>query len=525
MVANYIRITASDEQDAITKIDDFLVNHVGWYREDTIADSASDKDYVWVSDGEPERADNPNPRYIRIRGWSNSIRAYAYATYIDSGTYTEEIFNSTYTLLPNQTSNIVLLVIADKERVVISSDVTAGRYQALYVGRLNPIFTAAVDPYPNMCRGNQSTFSQWGGTNAADLAYAYSPQGTLRTYRISDFQTLADSGAPNPRNGQYTAINPLVYSLQSSSDYDVRGYARGVYQVSNSVINASYITLASGTHMIFRPGYTTSSLNFAFGPLTDQRVGDINRIPPNTASVDYSFRGFVTDINTLANWRLDSDTTGSYVDETGNYDLTPVNSPTLSNSPLVQSVDFNGSTQRASVSGTAATATALTGEWTCEIVFNPDTIPSSGKHTLLEFGTDSDGTESENTLLSISVTTTSGVNVFWERDAAGTDESNSTSSTFLDAGRWHYLAVTKKDVGASNYDIEVWHAGFEDHVPVLRETFSSVSNSTGGSASTWFMATDAPLASYYDGQIDAVRVQKEHMTEAEITSSFRKVRL
>lgn len=527
MVANYSTGYASDEQNYVLAMDDFLVNHVGWYRIDTISDTASNRDYVWTSDGEPDWSDNSFPRIIRIRAQSNFVYFYTYETYTNSSTYTGQIHNATYSMAQDMTTGIWYTFIGDKERFITRhrhSSVGTAFHAPSYLGRVKSLFNVGFVPYPNWVKGCRYTYTEWGGTSNDDRSYSYSPTGVQRYSYILSMASLSDGDTPNHRNEKYLAVPANAYSSETSLDYFLPGQPRGVYQVSRLLQQEAFITLASGTHKVMKDG-SGAQYTWAFGPCTDPRVGDINRIPPVYAQVDYDFRGLVTDENTLTNWRFDSDSLGVYTDQTGEYDLIPANSPVLSNSPIVQSVGFNGSTQRATVSGTVATPSALTGEWTCELAFKPDTIPGSGKDTIIEFGTNSEGTESENILLSISLAPSGNINVLWERGAAGTDESNTTTGDFVLADRWNYIAVVKKSVGGGNYDVQVWHSSFGDHNPVLRETFSSISNATGGADSFWYIGVDSSLTDYYNGSIDAIRIQKEALTEPLIKSSLYRVRL
>lgn len=526
MVANYTSGITSTEENYLLFIDDFLQNHVGWYRVDTIADSGTNRDYVFISDGEPDQYENTNPRYIRFRATGGSMFLYTYETYVNSTTHTGQVQEATYGAIRDLSGTIMYQLIADKERLMLSSrssDTLSSTKGHAYVGRVESLYTAEQHPYPNMMKGAYFGATYWGGTNTADRAYAITPVGTQRYYWIWNLESLTDASSPSHRNGKYLSLPSLVYSPENSSDYDILGHARGAYQVSKYIPTDSYITLASGTYKVWTD--SQKAFTHAFGPLTDPRIGDINRVPPSFAQVDYDYRGFQTDINTLSNWRLDSDDSGIYEDQTGTYDFITVNSPILINSPLVKAATFNGTTQRASSNGDAAAATALSGEWSCEIMFKPASIPGSGKDTLIEFGTDTEGVESENTLLSVSLSPSGNINVLWERDVAGTDESNTTTGDFILLDRWNYLAIVKKNVGGPSYDIQVWHSSFGDHNPVLRETFSSIANSTGGASSSWFLATDSSITNFFEGSIDAVRIQKEALSEDKIKASLNRVRL
>lgn len=522
MVANYYRFSTNSEQDALTQIDWFLVNCVGWYRIDTISDTSSDRDYVYTSDGERDQHGNPYPRIIRLRANGNNIYHYSYDTYTDSTTYTHEIYSSSATngtLIYNIPGNLVVTVIADKERVMVAveRDNAGTWFVPTYVGRLTPLYGPDVDPYPNAVKGTTRSHHEWHEND--NPFWAYTKQGdALRTFSstTSFTKNLADCGGPCSRNNKFFAASLLLYETVTG-DSELRGFPRGAYCVNEKLAHRNLLTLASGTHIVLKSRFPSGA--WAYGPLIDSRNGDIFGVPDPTPQIDFNYRGFTTPASAVANWRLDELVSGEYPDQTGNYNLSPSGSPVLVDSPLGNGLSFNGSSQYLSASGDAGSAAALNGEWTAEIVFNPADVSTT--QTLLCYQGPGE-TESENNLLTISISG-SDVVVAWET-GAGTDVSNATTSDFLVVDRWNYLAVVKKENG-SFYDISIWHQSFGDHEPYLVETFSSVAGSTGGDASSWAVASDSSGSNYFEGVIDGVRVTSSALTFEEVRDSAFRVRL
>lgn len=522
MVATFTTFTAATEQDVVTLLDSFLQNHVGWYRADIISNTATDRDYVWVSDGEPDQWQNSNKRYIRVRATSDQLRFYAYSTYTNSSTFTGEIFNASNTVFGSQSSTAIITVIADKERVLLASHNSTGIFAPCYMGRLNSMYTVAQDPFPNAVRGDSSQVGDWHESTTRNQWYAYTPSSTLRLYKLTT-STGAAEAVPNVRNQTYTIFNQLLYSDASVGDTEIRGYVRGCYQISNRLGHFSYLTLASGTHLVYKGNDMTTA--WAYGPLTDPRIGDYNRIPPVTATVDYVYRGFLLTGDVVVSWwRFDTDSLATVVDETGINNLTIVGTPSLVASPLNNALEFNGTSHYATGSGDLDVSTAFTGELTCEVLFMPNSLPVSIA-TLLEYGSPGESLPSDNTLLNVAITSNGNVRVSWE-DFLQADIVRTTSVVggFIKASFWNYLAVVKI-LESSTYRVEIWHASFGDHEPVLRQVFTGVPAAFDGENADWYVATSSSLTDFFGGKVDGIRISSGAFTREEVIASARRVRL
>ncbi len=139
MVANYTVFIAGTEQEVVEGVKSFLVNNVGWYFDSAISNTASDKHFVFISDGEPELyEDNQNPRYIGIRGTADRLSFYTYNTVI-SGSYTGGIThtNTDFTTL---SGSMIITVVADKERVLLAAQTSSTNHFApAYFGRVKAL--------------------------------------------------------------------------------------------------------------------------------------------------------------------------------------------------------------------------------------------------------------------------------------------------------------------------------------------------------------------------------------------------
>lgn len=521
MVANFARLYAANESELIVELDDFLVNHVGWYRIETLADTPdSDRFYVYDSDGEPERAAlNDNPRYIAIRGRLDFLDQVSYDTYTVGVGNTGSIQRN----IPSVPGPLVCYAVADKERLIYSIEETRDSTQwsaPVYIGWIHSFFDKDQDPYPHATKGTAGVNDEWHENITNSKFYMITNQlSSTEDFLNSVHTTIVDAGGPNPRNGLYFTSPTTLYFTDTFGDYELRGQARGCYQITNKIGHRNYITLASGTHIVLKGTGLNSA--WAYGPLVDPRCGDPFSIPPITPEVDYDYRGFVTTTGTLGHWRFDEESGGVYLEETSSYPLTPQNSPSLVKTPLVYGLDVNGSTQYASGSSDAAAVASLLGEWSAEIIFKPDTVDSADE-ILIDHSANTED-EANNTLIRISHVDTGKIRVYWEKDS-GTDVLNDTTSAPVLEDRWNYIAIIKRYNG-SNYDIDVWHASFGDHSPNLIETFASVDNATGGSTGGWSVGAVAGGFNHFDGVIDEIRIQEGVLTSDQIHASASRVRL
>lgn len=557
MANEYRTWYATTEQNWVTRFDRFLVHVVGWYRAYTYNDSSSNRQYSWVSEG---ASDDERPaRIISTHATVNEIRldCMLFGTY----NFVTGVFGTPY--VGSSTSAEIRYVgvpgrcrsIANKDRAIVIMEVgTTVRYSG-YVGFINSFYSAADDPHPYLIRGQISSSADW--TSNSSLR-SLRVDETEATHALNFSTTMTKEGYPNPRNGQFSFFNPVLYYNGSTSFYEVRGRIDGVYFCDPGRLgNGSFVRIGDDFYLVHKT--TDEADAMAFGPVSDdqQIPQDVVQLGfPNFPylKVDYTDRGLELEApagGTLALWRFDTGHLGGYVyssgdtlpvpalynDEAGTYDLTPQNGLTSVESRLREAADFNGSTQYATATGDAAVSAALNGAWTFECVFKPDTIPTGGnKATLLHFGSVGDGVAAENDLLKVSITAAAGttpdafnvelgnVEVFWE-NGTGADVSNTTTVDLIQQNRWNYLAVVKTENGP-NYDIQVWHCSFGDHLTAaVKATFSGVANSSGGSASDWFVGVDAAFSDYYDGQLDDTRITKRAFTSDEIRASCQRAML
>lgn len=527
MVANYTQFFCTNEQEVVRNLDNFLVNYVGWYRLDTISDVAnSNRDYVWISDGEPDQAGNTNPRIIRVHGQGNSIRFSAYSTYINSSTYTGEIFDAIETVVTIG-QDIRATVIADKERLLILlSNNASTSFAPAYVGRILSLYTVAQDPYPNAVRVSSSASEDWNESDLSLQWLALAPSGNQRPYELTTASGYIQTTGQCKRNNDFMAFSQILYTDDTIGDYELRGYPRGCYQVSDHFSHRSFLALSSGIHMVLRgsPGGNFESTSWAYGPLKDYRIADPFAIPDSGPVIDYRYRGFVTEGSTVSHWRPNTTVSGYLLHDLVQLSTlsgTSTSCPPLVRSPMGLAFDFNGTNQYLSGTGAYSYPT-LSGSWTCELSINPDIIPS-GVSPLIEFGAPGVGS-ANNTLLSIGITTSSGVIVSWQNEL-GTVISGTVSGPFISTDRWQYLAVRKNLVSSGVQNVDIWHAGFGDHLPVLRGSFTLNSNAADGSDSLWYVAATPELDKYYNGKIDEIRVSSTVRTYEEMLSSLRRVKL
>jgi hypothetical protein len=524
MVANYIHFSQDDEQTTIQVIDYFLVNYVGWYRHFTVTDTSTDRDYVWISDGEPDRAGNTNPRIIRLKssGASNEIQFIAYETFTDASTFTGEITNTTNFVIPIVTLNNCW-VVADKERVLVGIGIGEdSSFAPAYFGRLDSLFDPIKDPYPNAVRGTAFNTYDWNESTTNIDWYCIGPAGGERQYFLSTATTMASINR-HARNNEYIAFQQFLYTNTTPGQYEIRGYPRGAYQVSDDLSHQTFITLASGVHMVFKghqAGSNTDNSAWAFGPLKDPRIADPYEMPGPYPVVDYKYRGFVLEEGVFALWRAANLESGVLQDDTGMHKVVAVSGTSFVISPMGGAINLNGTTTFFTGKAPIA-AEVLTGDWTTEISFNPDTIPSvSG--TLIECG--SVGTApANNTLLGIALISGSNVSVYW--DSSPTNRITVTiSGGYVDTARWNYLAVVK-DTYLDLPRVSLWHAGFGDHKPVFYGSTSVPTTCSGGSLAQWYIGKKPESNSYYDGKIEEIRISDRAKNPSELTASFRRVRL
>lgn len=550
MANAYRPFAATTEQDFVTKLRVFLEQVVGWYPNYIAAETGTDHNVTWVSEGD---AVDSSRVYIGVRGYGDELVLTVYQDQ-DGGTGTPAGLT-----LGGGGGNTELRAVsapgrcrvwADKTRCVFMSETSATNRASVYLGFLDSFYTVDDDPFPALIRGATSFATDWTDTS---LLYGLrAVDDTQVVHSMFYAPNTVAAGAPNPRSGTLSFYKPIVYYDGDASSYEVRGRLRGVlYTPPNRVAHGAVIDVDGDKYLATKT--TDESDCMLFGPLTDDGSVPVTVMQggfPNYPdySVDYTTRGFTLEAGstgTLALWRFDTDSTtyrrtsgaaypspASFPDSASYYNLVPQAGLTVVRSRLQEAADFNGSTQFATVSGSTAVPTALQGEWTLEMVFKPDTIPGTGADTILEYGIAGSAAEANNIQVSVQILPIVGTSpdefdrgnlrVRWEKDA-GTIVSASTTGDFIYAQRWNYVALVKT-VSGPTASVAVWHCSFGDHrTPVLRVSLTSLDNATGGTNGFWFVGANADGDSFFDGQLDDTRITKRALSAAEILASCQRV--
>jgi len=533
-MANAIRFwVAATEQDYITQLRIFLENVVGWYRVHVFSDTSSDRDYVFKSEG-----DDPNrpPVVIRVQGNGNVIRFRTYETWDEETSTGTGLLETIPAIgipeITHDQNNQVGYAVANKDRVITVTIRPFGSIplpQRGYVGRMESFYDAQDDLYPNVILGMNGTIDPWTSTV---LLGALTVNGSTNKHVMYNLPNAITDGSPNNRSGEFTFTRPVIYNTVGGGLNEVRGRLIGAYRCSTLKFgHNSFARIDNQPHIIHIIYDTTPTPleTFALGPISDDEdFPDLNysALSVETA-VDYTKRGLELETpslsGTLALWRFDELSGNILPEETGNFDLTRVATPSVSVSPLQQAITLNGSTQYTTAPGNATVSGVLLEDWTCEAVFLPDNIGPTTSGTLVEFG-GSGQEEKSNVLASLSYSANGGIRIFWEKNS-GERVDSTTTSGIVQKSRWNYIAAVKKANGP-NYDLEVWHCSFGDfRIPKLVTTFSGVDNATGGqdSSSFWFLGTDVTLTNMHDGRLDDTRVTDRALTQEEIEDSCLRV--
>lgn len=269
MAASFLVFTESTEQDVVDIIAKFLVRYVGWTVAQNVTDTASDRDIVLRSTGE-NSANNPNPRYIRLRGNINNIYLSTYETFVNISTNTGEVSDATYGLLQCN-GTVIAMVVADLERVFIHIEEDTGPRFFGYVGRIDPYTEWPQHPYPNIVKGMAQT--------AYDFFYTASPfnmfmrrnDGTVSPYfpvLLVNSNTVVAAGH-STRNGQISGFRiPVVYK-DVAAQSEIAGELRGVYWMPDAYVNhGDYIRIDDRPYVVIQG---TASTAWAVGPISRDR--------------------------------------------------------------------------------------------------------------------------------------------------------------------------------------------------------------------------------------------------------------
>lgn len=265
----FVRIPASNEQQAVDYIAKFLVNTIGWSLVDDRADTGSDRRVVLSAPGE-ESVGNPNLVYIELRGNVNYVYVSTYETYTNSTTYTGLIDDASYGRVLCNTQ-VVVTCVADLERVTFTLQQPDGDTYAGYAGRISSYYRPLEHPYPNLIKGMQLTTYDYFYTANQRNMWMNRADGAKAAYYPLPISSSTDYPAyvPGTRtNKTFFAAIPVYYSLDASY-YEIAGELRGVYHTSGEMGGQhSYYEFDDKIYVLVRNA-NTATRDFMMGPIAD----------------------------------------------------------------------------------------------------------------------------------------------------------------------------------------------------------------------------------------------------------------
>ena len=260
------------EQAFILELDTFLTSYIGgWSRIDTIADTASDRDYVWASSGEDYRdteIPGADPIVIRVRGTGDWLHQYTYGTYPSFAGKTFEIYNSSYTYIYSGSDAFRYWMFGNKNFVCFIIEDTAGQPLVGYMGLIDSFYLPEKDPLPIANRGAPNYSYHLYGDYTRCAMHGVSTSG-IHYYEGFDWYYYHLTNDIGNRSGSLIMLPYLLRCDNSAAapDYEVRGSLYGVYSVNGTRVgNPSVITTVSGVFMSFKL-YSGDGYSHVFGPV------------------------------------------------------------------------------------------------------------------------------------------------------------------------------------------------------------------------------------------------------------------
>lgn len=281
MSFGYIKVSVDNEQDAVNRIAKFLVDEIGWTVAEDIADTGSDRDITFQSDGDPS-SDNDNTRYVRIKGQSNDIELFTYETYTDSTTNTGEVWDSSFGHL-QAVGSFDLWVVADLERVILALQEDGGNIYFGYAGRIDSYYKPIEHPYPNLVKGMQNGLYDWFySSNPRNMWMKRSDGSTGHYYAIKMVDDSTVNSSPSARDGSVSLFKmPLVYDVDSSY-YEAVGEPRGVYWVTSEIFqHGDFLAIDDLVYLIIEED--DGDYSWACGPVAS---GILTPPPPVPSGID-----------------------------------------------------------------------------------------------------------------------------------------------------------------------------------------------------------------------------------------------
>ena len=268
LAGHFFSITAENEQQAVSRLTSFLVDTVGWSVAQDVTNTATDRDVVFSSSGEPG-VPNGFTRYIRLRGVSNSIFLYTYEQFTTISVNTGELSDASYgkLLVGGDTQGFFLMAVADLERVVLLSESFDGVRRQAYVGRIKSYYNQQQHSYPNLIKGGEDAAYTWYYNINDRNAWMIGTEGLKAHYfaiePLNNSGLLA--GQSSDRDGSMILAAPvLVRNDPDPALGELVGEPRGVFRAPvETTSHTTFIKLKGEVYVVFE----SNGVPMAAGPI------------------------------------------------------------------------------------------------------------------------------------------------------------------------------------------------------------------------------------------------------------------
>ncbi|MCK5021498.1 MAG: hypothetical protein KAS32_31085 [Candidatus Peribacteraceae bacterium] len=264
----YIKGSATTEQDLVLALEDFMINVLtGWSVVDKNTDTASDRDYIFYSRG--VEVGKYRDLYIRWRGYDDNLDIYGYQRWVDSGDYDAELNDVSGSRVNCGSGPFTYWIFGDNDGVWVIIKSGSTFYHA-YGGYLETYFCDSDDDIP-LCIVGQPYDSTFFDSNSL-LAYGppTAASGTNTSYSVSAtiFNNYLTYGEPNQRDGSTAHIPVVMVHTTITSQYELRGELKhALWFAGESISSEDWITISGTDYKYFINKYD-STKTLGFGPVS-----------------------------------------------------------------------------------------------------------------------------------------------------------------------------------------------------------------------------------------------------------------
>jgi len=264
----YITGTATTEQDLILALEDFMVNVLtGWSVIDKNTDTASDRDYIFYSQGTvPGRY---RDLYIRWRGYSDDVRVYGYQRWASSADYDAELHDTSYNIINCGAGPFNYWVFGDADGVwLIIKDGTS--YWSGFGGYFETYYCDDIDDLPTCVVGHSSLSSFF--TSPRVYGYGPPPVGSgYKTSYVSNsayYTTYLTYGEPNQRDGSVAHLPIIMAHSTNNAEKEIRGELKhSLWFGGDTLASEDWVTISGTNYKYFISKYGADT-TFGVGPIT-----------------------------------------------------------------------------------------------------------------------------------------------------------------------------------------------------------------------------------------------------------------